>query len=166
MADQNIPSNIFVRPAEIDDVGVMTELSMRSKQSNRYDDAFMDACRDELTITAAHLCQGEYWVAVDGEKIVGCASLCPDKDQRTGEVHSFFIDPDHQGRGIGRLIWTRLLERAHAYAMADVRLDADPNAVPFYEAMGFQVVGDAPSGSIPGRRIPHMTFLLGHQASC
>jgi ribosomal protein S18 acetylase RimI-like enzyme len=160
MADQNIPSHILVRPAEINDVDAMTDVSIRSKQSNGYDDAFMDACRNELMITAAHLCQGEYWVAIDGEKIVGCASLCPDKDLRSGEVHSFFIDPDYQGQGVGRLIWSQLLERAQAYAMTDVRLDADPNAVLIYEAMGFQVVGDAPSGSIPGRRIPHMTLSL------
>lgn len=138
----------------------MTDVSIRSKQSNGYDDAFMDACRDELTITVAHLCQGEYWVACDAAAIVGLASLCPDKDQHAGEVHSFFIDPDQQGRGIGRLLWATLLQRAHAYGMTEVRLDADPNAVPFYEAMGFRVVGDAPSGSIPGRRIPHMVLKI------
>lgn len=156
---------IRLRPAEVDDVAALTDISIRSKQSNGYDDAFMDACRDELTVTVAHLCQGEYWVACDGDAIVGMASLCPDKGQPSGEVHSFFIDPDHQGRGIGRLLWSRLLERAHAYAMTRIRLDADPNAVPFYKAMGFEVVGDAPSGSIPGRRIPHMVMVLKSNSS-
>ena len=138
----------------------MTDVSIRSKKSNGYDDAFMAACRAELTVTVAHLCQGEYWVATDGGRIVGCASLCPDTDQRSGVVHSFFIDPDHQGRGVGRLIWATLRDRAHAYNMTSVRLDADPSAVPFYQAMGFQVVGDAPSGSIEGRRLPHMVLSL------
>lgn len=158
MPDQYITNNIFLRPAEIDDIDAMTDVSIRSKQSNGYDDAFMDACRDELTITAARLCQGEYWVAVDGTEIIGCASLSPDEGHRSGMVHSFFIDPDYQGRGIGRLIWDQLLRRAHAYAMTEVRLDSDPNAVPFYEAMGFRVVGDAPLGSIPDRPLPHMTL--------
>ncbi len=153
-------SDIRLRPAEIDDVDTLTDVSIRAKQSNGYDDAFMAACRDELTVTVAHLCQGEYWVAFEDDLIIGCASLCPDKDQRSGEVHSFFIDPDHQGRGVGRMIWAKLLERAHAYGMTEVRLDADPNAAPFYEAMGFEVVGDAPSGLIPGRRIPHMVLTL------
>lgn len=153
-------SNIHIRPAEVDDVDAMTDVSVRAKQSNGYDDVFMDACRDELTITVAHLCQGEYWVACDDDQIIGCASLCADKDQRSGEVHSFFIDPDYQGRGIGQLMWAQLLNRAHAYNMTEVCLDADPNAVLFYEAMGFKVVGDAPSGSIPGRRIPYMMLKL------
>lgn len=165
MADQNVPSNIFLRPAEVSDVGPMTDVSIRSKQSNGYDDAFIDACRDELTITAARLCQGEYWVAVDGAEIIGCASLSPDEGHRTGMVHSFFIDPDYQGRGIGRLIWTLLLQRADAYAMTEVRLDADPNAVPFYEAMGFEVVGLSPSDSIPDRALPHMTLSLKRPSS-
>lgn len=153
-------SNINLRPAEIDDVDALTDVSIRAKQSNGYDDAFMVACRDELTVTAAHLCQGEYWVAYEGDQIIGCASLCPDKDHRSGEVHSFFINPDQQGRGVGRMLWAKLLERAHAYGITEVRLDADPNAAPFYEAMGFEVIGDAPSGSIPGRRIPHMRLSL------
>lgn len=154
------PSDIHLRPAEIDDVEALTDISIRSKQSNGYDDAFMDACRDELTVKVAHLCQGEYWVASDGDQIIGCASLTPDKGQRTGVVHSFFIDPDHQGRGVGRMLWGKLLERAHAYQMTDVRLDADPNAVPFYQAMGFELAGDAPSAAIKGRRLPHMTLSL------
>lgn len=153
-------TDIRLRPAEVDDVAALTDISIRSKQYNGYDEAFMDACRDELTVTVAHLCRGEYWVACDGDVIVGMASICPDKDQSSGEVHSFFIDPDHQGRGVGKLLWARLLERAHAYAMTSVRLDADPNAVPFYKAMGFDVLGDAPSGSIPGRRIPHMVIKI------
>jgi len=153
-------SDIRLRPADIDDVDALTDISIRSKQSNGYDDAFMAACRDELTVTVAHLCQGEYWVACQDDLIIGCASLCPDKDKPSGEVHSFFIDPDHQGRGVGRILWGKLLERAHAYQMTDVRLDADPNAVPFYQTMGFELAGDAPSAAIEGRRLPHMVLSL------
>lgn len=160
MMDTHSPSEIHIRLAEIDDVDVMTDVSIRAKQSNGYDDALMDVWRDELTVTVAHLCQGEYWVAVDGGQILGCASLSPDKDRQSGKVHGFFIDPDHQGRGIGRMLWDQLRVRAHAYGMPDVRLDADPNAVPFYEAMGFIVVGEAPSGSIEDRRLPHMMIRL------
>lgn len=153
-------TEIDIRPAEVEDVDQLTDISIRSKQSNGYDDAFMDACRSELTVTVAHLCQGEYWVACDGDNIVGLASLYPDKDRISGVVHSFFVDPGWQGRGIGKLIWSKLLDRAGAFGLQSVRLDADPGAVPFYEAIGFEVVGDAPSGSIPGRRLPHMVLQL------
>lgn len=160
MTDTELFDHIYIRAAEIDDVDVMTKISISAKQSNGYDDAFMDACRDELTVTVAHLCQGEYWVACDGTQIIGCASLCPDKDHHSGQIHSFFIDPDHQGQGVGRMLWDHLLMRAHAYGMSDVRLDADPNAVPFYKALGFESAGEVPSGSIAGRSIPHMRMCI------
>ena len=150
---------VAIRPARPDDAPVLTALSLRSKQSNGYDGAFMAACRDELTIHPDDIAEDEYWVA-EADIVCGCACLSADADGRSGQVHAFFIDPDWQRRGVGRRLWAQLHDRARARGLAELRLDADPNAVPFYEALGFRVVGDAPSGSIPGRTIPHMTLAL------
>ncbi len=38
---------------------------------------------------------------------------------------------------------------------------SDPNAEAFYRAMAATTVGTAPSGSIPGRRLPLMELALG-----
>ncbi len=148
-----------IRPAQLEDIDVLTALTFRSKQSNGYDDAFMAACRDELTVTADDLRAGEYWVAEDG-MVCGCACLRPDPDGSKGEVHAFFIDPDCQRQGVGRLLWQKLVERARAQKLVELRLDADPFAVPFYEKLGFETVGTMPSGSIPGREIPHMKIAI------
>lgn len=150
---------IEIRRARPEDVDLLTELSIRSKRSNSYDEAFMAACREELTVTRQSLRTGEYWVAQSGV-ICGCACLCADPDGRAGEIHAFFIDPAWQRRGIGRLLWQKLLERAKESGLVRLYLDADPAAVPFYEALGFEVIGESPSGSIPGRTLPHMTLVL------
>ena len=147
------------RRARPDEADILTELSMRSKQSNGYDDAFMAACREELTVTGARMAEGEYWV-VEADGVCGCAALSADLETKSGEVHAFFIDPAWQRRGVGRLLWAKLVERAKAQGLAMLHLDADPFAVPFYEALGFQVVSKTPSGSIPGRALPKMEFLL------
>jgi GNAT superfamily N-acetyltransferase len=119
----------------------------------------MAACRDELTVTADDLRAGEYWIAEDGI-VCGCACLLPDPKGPKGEVHAFFIDPDYQRQGVGRLLWQKLVERARAQKLVELRLDADPFAVSFYENLGFQVVGTMPSGSIVGRHIPHMKIAI------
>ena len=152
--------NIEIRLARPEDAEALTDLSLRSKASNGYDEAFMSACREELTVTEKSLAEGEYWVAESGD-ICGCACLAADPDGHAGEIHAFFIDPDCQRRGIGRLLWQKVLERAKAQGLERLYLDADPAAVPFYEAMGFTVVGESPSGSIPGRSLPYMTLDLG-----
>lgn len=151
--------NIEIRRARLDEMDALTELSLSSKQSNGYDDAFMAACREELTVTRDRMLEGEYWVA-EADGLRGCACLAVDQDGRSAEVHAFFIDPNSKRKGIGRLLWTKLLQRAREQGVTALRLDADPYAVPFYEAIGFRTVGESPSGSIPGRAIPHMTMLL------
>jgi ribosomal protein S18 acetylase RimI-like enzyme len=160
--------DILIRRARPDEADLLTELSMRSKQSNGYDDAFMEACRDELTVTASRMAAGEYWVAVargdarpDRDAgICGCVCLVEGAGAGEGEVHAFFIDPASKRRGIGRRLWRKLVERAAARGFKTLRLDADPAAVPFYRAMGFSVAGEAPSGSIEGRMLPRMICRL------
>ena len=151
--------DIKIRKARPEDVAALTELSIRSKRSNGYDEAFMAACREELIVTEDHLADGEYWVAESGV-VCGCACLTADPNGRSGEIHTFFIDPDWQRRGIGRLLWRKLAERAKEAGLARLYLDADPFAVPFYEALGFEVTGEAPSGSIADRSLPSMTLVL------
>jgi len=148
-----------IRRARPEEADQLTELCIRSKRSNGYDDAFMAACRDELTITAEDILNSAYWVA-EADALSGCAALYSDPDGRRAEVHAFFIDPDRQRQGVGQMLWRTLSNYAIAQGLQELHLDADPGAVPFYEAMGFTVVGAAPSGSIPGRRIPHMTLAL------
>ncbi|UWR22759.1 GNAT family N-acetyltransferase [Sulfitobacter sp. S190] len=133
----------------------MTALIMRSKQSNGYDAAFMAMCAEELRVTPDRISATPYWVAKRGAQILGCAaltSLSPD----CGEVHAFFIDPAHQRQGIGRALWGHLLLQARARGFRELRLDADPAAVAFYQTLGFHLEGTSPSGSIPDRTIPHM----------
>lgn len=151
---------ITLRRARPDEAAILTDLSMRSKQSNGYDDTFMSACAQELTVTPQRLAEGEYWVADNDGTICGCACLTADQDNKVGEVHAFFIDPGFQRRGVGRQLWEKIAARARDQDLARLHLDADPFAVPFYEAMGFTVVSQAPSGSIEGRMLPKMKALL------
>ena len=151
--------NIQIRQARLEEADLLTELSMRSKQSNGYDDAFMAACRDELTVTKESLLKGEYWVAV-AETVCGVVGLSCDETGNSGEVSAFFIDPEWKRKGIGRLLWQKLVERAVQKGIKYLRLDAEPSAVPFYKALGLETVREVPSGSLAGRTLPQMTITL------
>ncbi|QUJ75900.1 GNAT family N-acetyltransferase [Sulfitobacter albidus] len=148
--------DLILRPARAPDAPGLSDLIYRSKHSNGYDDAFMAACAHELRVTPARLIASTYWLAERGGTPLGCAALRPHTDT-VGEVHAFFIDPDHKRQGIGRLLWRRLHRTAMGQGFASLILDADPAAVPFYEDLGFRWRRDVPSGSIPGRTLPQMT---------
>lgn len=140
---------VVIRKALPSEADAISQLIFRSKRSNGYDDAFMDACRTELTVSKADLA-GDFWVA-EQNGILGCACL------KNGEVITFFVAPESKRQGVGRALWARLLARAQQLGMKNLQLDADPAAVPFYQSMGFEVVGEVPSGSIAGRMLPLMS---------
>ena len=75
----------------------------------------------------------------------------------TAEIYDLFVEPDAMGLGVGRRLWDKLEAVARGMAVAAIGIDADPNAVGFYEHMGARVIGEVPSGSIEGRMLPRMT---------
>ncbi|GAB4537567.1 MAG: hypothetical protein Tsb0019_38740 [Roseibium sp.] len=146
-----------IRRAELRDREALTDLCMRSKQSNGYDDAFMAQCADELRVRDAWIIEDDFWLAEapDGS-VAGCIRLSTGEADGTGELATCFVDPDWQGRQVGQSLFDVLVDRARALKLTAIGLDADPVAEPFYARMGFRTVGRAPSNSIPGRMLPRM----------
>lgn len=85
------------------------------------------------------------------------AGLGPEGD-REFEVHTIGVDPDYQGRGIGRALLRRMLEVADAEGapvVLDVRTDNVP-ARTLYETHGFEVVGLRPRYYRPSMADAHL----------
>lgn len=151
---------VTIRRASAGEAGILTALAMISKRSNGYDDAFMAACADELRVTPALIAAHDYRVAADDGGPCGFACLKTAPDGNAGEVASLFVHPERQGRGIGRRLWAAMEQAAREKGLASLHLDADPAAEPFYRGLGLSRAGTVPSGSIPGRRLPHMRIDL------
>ena len=152
MADE-----ITIRRARADEAGTLTQLALRAKASWGYDAAFMEACREELTLTPAKMAVWQVWVAEAGERIAGMIAL---NLERGAEVEDFFVDPAFQGRGVGGALMATLLQATRAAGATVLEVDADPNAEAIYAKLGFQTFARSPSGSIPGRWLPRMRMQL------
>jgi N-acetylglutamate synthase-like GNAT family acetyltransferase len=151
--------SLTLRRAAQSDCAALTDVCFRSKQANGYDDAFMEACRAELTISPETLAQKIFWMAEDDGVALGCAALTLVSAQQ-GEVSMFFVDPKVQGRRVGRMFWTTLFRLAHEQGLSTLELDADLTPVGFYEKQGFVEIGTAASASISGRLLPRMQLNL------
>lgn len=85
-----------------------------------------------------------YVAARIGDRLVGYAGIA--RLGRTPpfeyEIHTIGVDPEYQGRGIGRAMMTGLLEHAgpDAVVYLEVRTDNEP-AKALYESLGFVRVG-------------------------
>lgn len=157
------PKNLLmitqIRQANSHEARALSGIAIRAKHSNGYSDSFMEACRKELTFTGKDISNGEYWVA-EADVVQGFVCLTEAPAQRAGEITSFFIEPEWQRKGIGKLLWKKILKRAMEKSIHTLFLDSDPAAVPFYKSLGFAVIGQVPSGSISGRTIPRMKLQL------
>jgi GNAT superfamily N-acetyltransferase len=142
-----------IRPATGEDAPALSDLACRSKAHWGYDDAFMAACRDELTWAPEQLDAGGFWVLEDDGGIrgfYGLVKVSPD----TLELEAMFVEPDAIGRGCGRALMAHALDEFRATGLARMIIQADPNAADFYEAAGARLIGERPSDSIEGRLLP------------
>lgn len=144
----------LLRLARTDEADVLTALCLRSKAHWGYDAAFMRACAVELTVRPGP------WLRVaevDG-RAAGVVEISVAGD--VAELEKLFVDPPWIGRGVGGALFGWAVTAAHDAGARMMRIEADPDAVPFYLSRGAEVVGDAPSGSIPGRRLPVLQLAL------
>lgn len=145
-----------VRPARPAEAAILSALALRSKGHWGYDERFLEACRDELTIPADEVEARRTTVAELDGTVVGMYTI--DGGPPVAELGQMFVDPNHIGRGVGRVLWAHAVERARAEGIHTLTIDADPFAEAFYLTMGAVRTGSVPSGSIPGRVLPRLTF--------
>ena len=136
-----------------DDVSALTRLLNRAYRpladaGMRYVASWQD---DEITLR--RLESGEAWVSEAEGRIVAAVVLVPPGPHprvpyysRPGVAyfHQFAVDPDFQGRGIGRGLLDHLERRAREVGATELALDTSDGAVDLrrmYERLGYRAVG-------------------------
>ncbi len=77
-----------------------------------------------------------------------------DGEPPAAELADLFVDPAAIGSGVGRRLLECAIEQATRLAITRLMIEADPNAESFYLRAGAVRIGDVPSGSATGRRLP------------
>jgi GNAT superfamily N-acetyltransferase len=147
---------MLLRPARPDEAVVLSELALRSKAHWGYDEAFLEACRPELTLRPDDLAEQRATVARVGDRVVGFYTLAGQAPE--GELACLFVEPDHIGTGVGRRLWQHAVDTARALGFQRLTIESDPYAEDFYLRMGAVRIGSIPSGSIAGRELPRMAY--------
>src|SRR6476659_7388493 len=150
-----------LRNARPEELRFLTELCLRSKAVWGYDDVFMEACRNELTLTLEDLASTHMQVAAVGDIPLGIAQI--GVDGREANLLKLFVEPKCLRVGIGMQLLSWATAKAASLGARRLIIEADPDAVPFYHRNGAKLEGSAPSGSIPGRLLPKLAIDLTAQ---
>ena len=109
---------------------------------------------DPNSVTASDCCafidRAEIWLWVDDDLIQGFAA----GDPQDGSIFALFVDPAHEGRGIGRALIARACDtlRAGGFVAATLSTDPGTRAERFYRTNGWIEVGQNGKGEIVFQR--------------
>jgi GNAT superfamily N-acetyltransferase len=76
------------------------------------------------------------------------------------DLLKLIVEPSALRSGVGKALLVWAIEVAKELGATRLTIDADPDAAPFYRRMGAYDVGQAPSGSVPGRLLPKLVMNL------
>lgn len=107
----------------------------------RFSNEFVDACR-QYFLEGSHTTV----LARDGDRVVGCASLCyvrlmPTASHPTGKrahLMNVHTDEAYRRRGIASRMLTMLIDEAWRCGATQITLDATEDGRPLYQRHGFR----------------------------
>jgi GNAT superfamily N-acetyltransferase len=149
---------LTIRQPTVDELSGLSDLCFRSKAIWGYDEEFMEACRGELSLEPRDLELTSIAVAEHGGKPAGVAQLKVVDDE--ADLLKLFVDPNALRSGTGKALLAWATDVARKLGATRLTIEADPDAAPFYRRMGAYDVGQAPSGSVPGRMLPKLAMNL------
>jgi GNAT superfamily N-acetyltransferase len=143
---------IVIRDARAAEQGALTELQRRASM---HWDAYRDqlvAHPDAVELPADQIENGLVRVAELGADVVGFAVLL----RPTGgacELDGLFVEPGRMGAGLGRALVEDAMRIARERGATRIEVVANPEAVGFYERLGFTGAKQVQTRFGPARRM-------------
>ncbi len=133
-----MPTQRQAVPADLHDMWELRTRAIRAGCATHYPPEVIDAwCATPPPARMAPLLEaGGALVEEEDSRMLGYAIL----DLQTGELDAAFVDPVHQGHGIGRRLLAALDAMALEHGLRRLFLSSSLNAVPAYERAGYVAV--------------------------
>jgi ribosomal protein S18 acetylase RimI-like enzyme len=97
------------------------------------------------------IARGTVRVAIENGARVGFSEVIPIAG--AGELEALFVEPDMMGRGFGKALVEDAVATARRGGCSRLEVTANPNALGFYQRVGFIVIGEAATQFGPGIRM-------------
>jgi GNAT superfamily N-acetyltransferase len=129
-----------IRRARPDEAPALNALTGRSTLHWGYEPAFLDWEPEALLVTTGLIAGSPVYVYEEAARVLGYHALLY-KDPHW-YLDKLFVEPDRIGTGLGKALWLHAVATARDLGITELLLDADPNAAPFYRAMGCTWLGE------------------------
>lgn len=130
---------LTIAPAQADDCSCLSALAFAAKAHWGYPVQWLEAWRQELTLTPDQL--SDWWVYLARSEHDALGFYALGVAGSIGSIEHFWVAPRYHGHGVGRALFRHLIRQALTLHLALVEIESDPNAETFYRRMGAQPAG-------------------------
>jgi ribosomal protein S18 acetylase RimI-like enzyme len=120
-----------VRPEQATE---LSAIAFAAKAHWGYPRRWMDMWKPQLTFSPHYFEEYESWVAVEDARPIGFYTL--EERNSNAWLENLWVLPEYIGKGVGKALFMHAVERSRQRGYTLFQLEADPNAIGFYERMG------------------------------
>ncbi len=131
---------VSIRCALASERRALEELQRRASLANEHDRASILAHPDAIDLPLAQIEARQVMVAERDGQTVGFAVVLP-RDDGQAELDGLFVEPDLWKGGVGRRLVEDAARMGRAMNATALHVIANPHALGFYEACGFETIG-------------------------
>ena len=132
--------NLKIRRVIPEEADVLSEVAFSAKAHWGYPKRWMEIWKSQLTFSPQYFEQNESWVAATNDKPIAFFTL----QEKAGNawIEDLWVSPDFIGKGVGKQLFLHAVQLSRQRGYQRLQLEADPNAVGFYEKMGMLQIGE------------------------
>jgi ribosomal protein S18 acetylase RimI-like enzyme len=134
---------MLIRPVNPEEADELTQIALASKRYWGYPERWIEIWVPQLTYNAEYFETNESWTAVSHGQPIAFYTLIGKNG--IAWLENLWVLPAFIGNGVGRRLFLHALELAQERKYKILQLEADPNAVGFYEKMGMHKIGERQS---------------------
>ena len=148
-----------IRPVKPEEADLMTQIALAAKRHWGYPERWIEIWTPQLTFSPEYFMANESWAAVENDRPIAFYTLL--EANEIASIENLWVLPEYMGKGIGKQLFLHAVELARGRGYKILQLEADPNAMGFYERMGMRKVGERHS-EVDGqsRTLPVMEMAL------
>ena len=132
--------NLQITRAKPEQADTLTQIALAAKRHWGYPERWMELWKPQLTFTREYFEEHESWVAEIDHNPVAFYTLV--KKDKNAWIENLWVSPEHIGKGLGKRLFLHALETSRQRGFQNLQLEAEPNAVGFYEKMGMKKIGE------------------------
>jgi ribosomal protein S18 acetylase RimI-like enzyme len=132
--------NLQIRRALPEEADVLSQIAFSAKAHWGYPKRWMGIWKPQLTFSPAYFEENEGWVA----EIDGLPMAFYTLQEKAGNawIENLWVSPEVIGKGVGKRLFLHAAALSRQRGYKALQLEADPNAVGFYEKMGMVQIGE------------------------